>query len=205
MSTILWILLALGTIVVVSALTVVLVLRALYLRVRRSRTLSTAVLRNRARFSWGPQRRVLSLRLRLRECLESGRAAIDVAVRSDGRRGELPRLFRRIENEALALDAQLRLMESETDAAELAAELPAAALRVDKVADMVHRVRASVASGLVDPSDEALATLRADVDREVAALHAGLSALRDLGESPTRSFSTSSPSSDRLQTKGASQ
>ena len=203
MSTLFWVLLTLALIVLASVTTVVVIVWAVLRRIRRSRVLAGVVLRNRARFRWGPQRRVLALRVQLRDVLESGRAAIDLSVRSNGRRGELPRLFRRIETEGLALDAQLRLMESETDTALLAEQTRAAGLRVEQVADMIHGLRASVASGLDDPSDDTLTTLRSDVDREVVALHAGLVELRNLNASdPHVGAFLSSP--DRLQTKGAS-
>ncbi|MET0974414.1 MAG: hypothetical protein ABWX82_01930 [Leifsonia sp.] len=203
MTTLFWILVGFAAIVVASIATVVLIARAVYKRIRRSHTVNGAVLRNRARFSWGQQRRILGLRVRLRQSLDSGRSAIDIAVRSDGRRGELPRLFRRIESEGLVLDTRLRLLESETDASALAAEIPAAELRVDQVADMVRRLRASVASGLGDPGDDSITGLRSDIDREVAALNAGVVELRRLNghDAPVTPIRQQSP--DRLQTKGA--
>jgi hypothetical protein len=67
-------------IVVVSIATVVFVVRALVKRIRRNRNLADAMLRARARFSSGPQRKVLTLRVRLGEALESGQAALDLAA-----------------------------------------------------------------------------------------------------------------------------
>ena len=174
------VLLSLALIVTASVTTIVLVARAVYRRIRRSRALNGAVLKGRASLSWGPQRKVLGLQLQLNDALDSGRAAIDLAVRANGRRGELPRIFRRIEAEGVALQAQLRLMETETDAAALADELPAAGLRVEQVSEMIRRLRASVAAGLGDPTGDSLEALRAEVDREVAALHAGVEELRNL-------------------------
>jgi hypothetical protein len=176
----LWILGGLAAIVVVSMLTFVLILRAMYRRVRRSPALRGAVLRTRAGLSRGPQRKVLELRLQLKEALESGQAAVDLASRSEWPRGELPRLYRRVQNEGLALDAQLRLMESETESEVLVEELPMARQRVDQVAGMVRRVRSAVASGAGGRTSDTLAVLRADVDREVAALRAGTEQLHEL-------------------------
>ncbi|WP_157496939.1 hypothetical protein [Leifsonia sp. Leaf264] len=196
------VLLSLAVIVTASVTTVVLVVRSVYKRIRRSRTLNGAMLKGRARLSWGPQRQVLGLQLKLNDALESGRAAIDLAVRSNGRRGELPRIFRRIEAEGVALQAQLRLLETETDGAALADELPAATLRVDQVSEMIQRLRGSVAAGLGDPTGASLAALRAEVDREVAALHAGVEELRHLNAEDGRFEAVRPSPTDRLQNKG---
>jgi hypothetical protein len=176
------VLLALLIIVALSVTTVVVVVRAVVKRIRRSRAVGGAVLRTRARVATGPRGKVLRLRVRLRESLESGRAALDVAAHGDGPRGDLTRLFRRIEHEGESLDLQLRLMESETDATTLSRELPTADGRVDQVVELVHRLRSAVAAGLGGVSDDALSALHADVDREVAALHAGVQELRLLNQ-----------------------
>ena len=178
-----WVLTALAIVVLVGICAIValiLLLRFLYRRVRRSRTVGGAVLRTRARLSRGPQRTILGLRVRLEESLDSGRAAVDLAARNGGPRGELPRLFRRIQQEGVALDLQLRLMESETDSRVLAAELPAAGDRVEQVAGLVRRLRSAVASGLAGSTDDTLTALNSEMDREVAALHAGVEELHAL-------------------------
>jgi len=205
MEVLLGILVAFLIMFVVSVTTIVLVVRAVYRRIRRSRTVADTTLRARAGFSRGPRRKVLALRIRLAETLDSGQAAIDLATgtaRPCGRsgrtarpargrgavhlapgsasHGELPRLFRRIREEGTALDLQLRLLESETDQAVLAAELPAATSRVDQLAGLVRRLRSAVASGLEGATDETLTDLQADLEREVAALAAGVDELRRL-------------------------
>lgn len=203
MDALLWILLSLAAIAAASVVTVILIVRAVYRRIRRSRALNGAVLKSRTALSWGPRHAVLRLQVQLTEALDSGRAAIDLAVRSNGRRGELPRIFRRIEAEGVALQAQLRLMETETDAAALADELPAASLRVEQVSEMIRRLRASVAAGLGDTTGDSLAALHAEVDREVAALHAGVEELRTLNAEDGRYAATPRTSPiDRAQTKG---
>ena len=193
MEILLWVLASLLVIVAVSIATVFFVVRAVARRIRRNRALAGAMLRTRARFSSGPQRRVLTLRVRLGEALDSGQAAVDLVARADGRRGELPRLFRRIRDEGTALDLQLRLMESETDPAVLAEELPAAGHRVDQVVALVRRLRSAVASGLTAPTDDSLTALDSDVDREVAALHAGVQELQRLNRGDER-FEPTRPS-----------
>ena len=182
MSELLWIFVGLAAIMAASIATVVLLLRAVYKRIRRSRTLGGVVLRTRAGLSRGPQRKVLELRVQLNETLDSGQAAVDIASRSGWPRGELPRLFRRIRDVGVTLDSQLRLMESETESAVLTEEIPMARQRVDEVIGLVRRLRSAVASGIADPTDDTLAALRADVDREVAALRAGMQELHALYE-----------------------
>lgn len=197
------VLISLAVIAALSALTFFLVVRTLYRRIRRSRTLNRAVLKSRAQLSWGPQRKVYALHVQLDEALDSGRAAIDLAVRSNGRRGDLPRLFQRIEAEAATLRAQLRLMESETDAGALTEQLAAASWAVDQIADMIRELRASVADGLGDPTGAPLSFLHVEVDQEVAALHAGLEELAHLNGGYLRADTTTRyRSKDRFQTRG---
>ncbi|AWB94665.1 hypothetical protein DCE93_02500 [Agromyces badenianii] len=192
------VLILLGAIVLLSIgvmVVFVLVLRALVRRVRRSPAVGGTVLRTRARLSRGPQRTVLAMRVRLDEALHSGRAAVQLTAGTgnSGSRGELPRLFRRIDEESLVLDLQLRLMESETDSAVLADELPAARHRVEQVEGLVRRVRAAVASGLSGTTDDALSALGSDVDREVAALQAGIEELQALNRRDGRFAPTTRP------------
>ena len=178
-----WVLAALGIVIAIgiaSIVTVVLLLRALYRRARRSRAVGGTVLRTRAALSRGPQRSVLALRVRLAETLASGQSAIDLLASGHGPRGDLPRLFRRIQEESAARDLQLRLMESETDSGVLGEALPAARQRVEQVTGLVGRMRTTVAAVLAGSTDDVLTTLDGDVDREIAALHAGVQELRRL-------------------------
>ena len=71
-------------------------------------------------------------------------------------------------------------METETDPAALAEELPAARQRVAQVETLVKQVRSAVASALTGTTDDALSALGSEVDREVAALHAGIEELQAL-------------------------
>lgn len=190
-----WLLLALASVVVGAWVAVFVTVRALYRRIRRNLNISGSTLRVRAQLSHGPRREVLKLRMRLKETLDSGQAAIDLAVRSEGPRGELPQLFRRVTSEGGRLESQLRLLESENDEAVLAEMLPAARHRVDEVTHLVRRLRSVVGSGLGDLSDDSLTALRSDVDREVTAVRAGMQELHDLNgrdafSDPDRRLST---------------
>ena len=185
MSVLAEILLALMAIMAVSTVTVVLLARLLYRRVRRSRALNGAVLRARTRVSIGPQHEILRLRLRLRDSLESGQAAIALTARNEGPRGELRRLFRRIQDEGAAVDAQLLLLSTERDPAELAAALPVAGRRVERITGLVRRVRSVVAAGLGGRTDDSLSALGGDVEREIAAVNAGVAELHALNSGDT--------------------
>ncbi|HSP76865.1 MAG TPA: hypothetical protein VLO31_11715 [Cryobacterium sp.] len=193
-----WVLIALATVSLAVFVSFFVVVRVLYKRIRRNRRLSGAVLRSRARLSRGPQREVLKLQLRLQESLDSGQAAVDLAQRSEGPRGELPRLFRRIQSEGVTLQSQLRLLTSENDPAVLAEALPVADRRVEKVTGLVRRLRSAVAAGLGDLTDDTLTTLHTDVDHEVAALRAGVAELRTLNGNGGSSVPRRHLSMDRL-------
>lgn len=180
MEVLLGIVIAFLVFVIVSITTVVLVVRAVYRRIRRNRAVTTTALRTKAGFSRGPRRKVLALRVRLAEALDSGQAAIDLAAQSGGAHGELPRLFARIKAEGDALDLQLRLLESEIDRPVFAGELPAAEDRVDQVTALVRRLRAAVSTGLAGSTDDTLGILHSEMEREVAALAAGVQELQRL-------------------------
>jgi hypothetical protein len=89
-------------------------------------------------------------------------------------------------------------MESETDPAATARDLPVAEGRVDQVAALVRRVRSAVGSQLDGLTDDSLAALRADVEREVTALHAGVQQLRLLNAHDGLGHPVPDPSTGRL-------
>ena len=191
------VLITLAILVVVLIVAAAVIGRVLYKRVRRSPALADALLRVRAGYTDGPQQEVLKLRVGLRETLDSGQAAVDLSLKSDGPQGELPQLFRRIQREGVGLEAQLRLMESENDPAVLAQGIPVATRRVEDVTALVRRLRGAVATDLGELTDDSLNGLRSDVDREVAALHAGVQELQSLNGSDPSTGSVALPAPDR--------
>lgn len=148
-------------------------------RIRRSPAVTVASLRMRSLTESGPRREVVRLRLQLLQALEGGRAAIGAADPRLGLPGEVPALFRRIQNEAKVVDQHLRVLQTEDDRDALRAALPAMRQRVAELVDLVRQLRAAIAAGLEAASDGAMAELRADVAREVSALRAGQDRLRD--------------------------
>jgi hypothetical protein len=174
------IMLALAGVVTVSTVSVVVIARVLYNKVRRNRSINTSALRARAMLSVGRQHSVRTLRMRLAETLSSGQAALDVARSTGSNLGELRRLFDRIRADGAALDAQLVLLLSERDTAVLSESLPIADRRVDQVSGLVRRLRSAVAAGIGDATDDSLARLTNDLDREITALDAGMRELHTL-------------------------
>lgn len=180
------VLIVFAVIVLIVLIVAIVVARRVYKRIRTSPALADAVLRVRAEYTGGPRQEVLQLRIKLREALDSGQAAIDAAFRSAVPQGELAGLFGRIQREGVALEGQLRLMESEYDPAVVAKAVPTARDRVNEVASLVRRVRTAVASDMGQLTDSTLTDLRTDVEQEVTALRAGVQALQQLnGSSPT--------------------
>jgi hypothetical protein len=196
-TTLAWILATLALICLGSIVAVAVIARVIYKRIRRSRALISAVLRARTRLSWGPQHEVFKLRLRLSDTLAGGVLAVNLAGNSEATRGELPRLFHRIQSEGATLESQLRLMSTETDPVMLAEGIPVAKRRVELVAGLVRRLRSAVADDLGEVSDDALARLRYDVDREVTALNAGLQELHALNRNDALFDRSRQPAMDR--------
>jgi hypothetical protein len=203
METLAWVFIVLTLVCLGSILAVAVSARMLYTRIRRSRAINSALLRARTSLSRGQRHEVFKLRLRLNDTLAGGQAAVNLAAASGATRGEPPRLFRRIESEGVTLEWQLRLMATETDPVILADRLAVARRRVELVAELVRRLRSVVADGLGELSDDALARLRSDVDREVTALNAGLQELHTLNRDdalfdPHRQPAIDRPNMDRL-------
>jgi hypothetical protein len=95
-------------------------------------------------------------------------------------------------------------MESENDPVALADEMLMAGRRVDEIAGVVRQLRSVVATGLGGLTDDTLTTLRSDVDREVAALHAGVQELHELNGNDGWSAPRRLTSPDRLDGRNAS-
>ena len=181
------VLLALAGIIAVSTASVIVIARMIFTRIRRSRAVNYSALRARALMSVGRQHEVLALRVRLAETLDSGRDALDLGRRTGSSLGDLGRLYGRIRDDGTALDAQLMLLLSERDPAVLRQSIPVAERRVDQVVGLIRRLRSAVAAGLGDRTDDNLAMLTGDLDREVTALDAGLNELHALNrnDAPT--------------------
>lgn len=125
----------------------------------------------------GPRREVAFLRRELAEAISSTPQAIAMVKASAGVVGELPSLARRLERVATTLDTELRLLASEPDQREVARLLPAAHGRVGDVTRAARGIRRAAGAGLGAQSAADLRALSADVEREVAAVAAGVQRL----------------------------
>jgi hypothetical protein len=125
----------------------------------------------------GPRREVAFLRRELAEALTSTPQAVAMVKASAGVVGDLPGLTRRLERVAITLDAELRLMAGEPDQREIARLLPAAQQRVGEVTRAARAIRRAASAGLGAQSAADLRALSAEVEREVAAVAAGVQRL----------------------------
>jgi hypothetical protein len=155
-------------------------------RVRRSGVLTTASLRAHTITGSGPHREVARLRLELHRAVEGGKAAIAAGTAGAGLPGEAPALIRRIQREAITLDAHLRVMQGEDDRETLRAELPLLRRRVAEIAGLVRQLRGAIADGLAAVSGSSMGELAADVEREVIALQSGRERLRQVDPQTSR-------------------
>lgn len=125
----------------------------------------------------GPRREVAYLRTELAEAITSTPQAVAMVKASAGVVGDLPSLTRRLERVATTLDAELRLLACEPDPREVVRLLPAARERVDDVTRAARTIRRAASAGLGAQSAAELRALSADVEREVAAVAAGVQRL----------------------------
>jgi hypothetical protein len=125
----------------------------------------------------GPRREVAYLRRELAEAITSTPQAVAMVKANAGVVGDLPALTRRLERVAVMLDAELRLLAGEPDQREVARLLPTARERVDDVTRAARGIRRAASAGLGAQSTADLRALTTDVEREVAAVAAGVQRL----------------------------
>jgi hypothetical protein len=122
----------------------------------------------------GPRRQVAWLRRELAAATGATADAVALVREAGGAVGELPHLARRLRRVAGTLDAELRLLAGEPEPAELARVLPAARARVDEVTQVARTIRRASSAALGAGTAAEVAPLQAEVEREVAALDAGI-------------------------------
>jgi hypothetical protein len=136
----------------------------------------------------GPRRQVARLRRELCAAAHATVEAVAVVRSAGGTVGDLPHLVRRLDRVAGTLDAELRLLAGEPDQAELARVLPAARARVADVTRVARAIRRAASAGLGAATAAELAPLQAEVEREVAALDAGVDRLLALAAGDTFAY-----------------
>jgi hypothetical protein len=122
----------------------------------------------------GPRRELAWLRRELAAADHATAEAVALAATAGGTVGDLPHLVRRLGRAAGTLDAELRLLAVEPEPAELARVLPAARARVAEVTRVARTIRRASSAALGAGTTAELAPLQAEVEREVAALDAGI-------------------------------
>ena len=125
----------------------------------------------------GPRREVAYLRAQLAEAITRTPQAGAMVKASAGVVGDRPGLTRRLERVATVLDAELRLLANEPDVREVARVLPAARERVGDLTRAARAIRRAAGGGLGVQTAAEMRELSADVEREVAAVAAGVQRL----------------------------
>jgi hypothetical protein len=125
----------------------------------------------------GPRREVAWLRRELAAATRAAAEAVALVGTAGGVVGELPRLARHLDRVARTLDAELRLLAGEPDPAELARVLPAARARVGEATRVARTIRRASSAALAAETTTGIGPLQAEVEREVAALDAGIDRL----------------------------
>jgi hypothetical protein len=120
----------------------------------------------------GPRREVAWLRRELAAATRATADAVALVGEAGGAVGDLPHLARRLGRVAGTLDAELRLLFGEPEAAELARVLPAARARVAEVTRVARTMRRASSAALGAGTAAEIAPLQVEV--EVAALDAGI-------------------------------
>lgn len=174
----------LGFVLVMTAAFVVALLvlaRVMVRRVRRDRRVGkVALVMQMHGASSAPRRALAACRLRLYEAVTGATAAVDLLHAHGGPRGQLAQLTRRFAQSAGMFDTQLRLMQSEPHDAIIHGMTGPATARVAEFEAMARQIRHTACALLGGELDITVAALAADVEREIAALQAGVEALRAL-------------------------
>ena len=147
------------------------------LRCLTVRLIDRSMLTVRARLLPGSARQVAAAQLQLRAGLNLTRRVLDDASRRNHPLGDLPRLFRRIEQLATSIDAELRMLDGDRDALQRV-RLADAIRRSEELAAMSAEIRRTVSEVHADMQLDGFALLQRDLDVELRALRAGASAVR---------------------------
>lgn len=119
----------------------------------------------------GPVGELARVRLELRASLEGTRRALEDGARHDTSLGEAVALFDRLQEHARQLDGELRLlMEREPDRARVAARLPEARERADRIRASADSLRFAAQDRARRHSEDELAALNEQIELEAGAL-----------------------------------
>lgn len=142
-----------------------------------ARLVDRGTLTARAHLLPGLGRRVAAARLQLHTGLDQTRRVLDDASRRNCPIGDLPGIFRRIEQLAGSVDAELRMLGGDSDAVQRS-RLADALRRSEELASMAAAVRRTVSGIHADLQLDGFGVLQRDLDVELRALRAGAGAVR---------------------------
>ena len=131
----------------------------------------------RARLLLGSPRHVAAAQLQLHTGVDQTRRVLHDAARRNCPLGDLPGMFRRIEQLAAAIDAELRMLDSDRDPLQRA-RLADALRRGAELASMTAAIRRTVSGVHADMHLDGFGLLQRDLDVELKALRAGAGAVR---------------------------
>lgn len=128
-------------------------------------------------------RQVAAARLLLGTGITQTRRVLEDASRRGCPLGDLPGLFRRIEQLAGSVDTELRMLGGDRDPVQQT-RLAAALARSAELASMAAAIRRTVTGLHADMHLDGFSRLQRDVDLELSALRAGAAAVRQPGMVP---------------------
>ncbi len=123
----------------------------------------------------GRVRQAATARLHLRTAMDQTRRVLEDAVRRNCPLGDLPGIFRRIEQLAGSVDVELHLLDGDRDPVQRA-RLQSVVQRSDDLAAMAASIRRTVTGVHAEMQFDTFALLHRDLDVELSALRAGAAA-----------------------------
>lgn len=134
------------------------------------RAVENATLKARSVTRPGVQGEVPAVRLALRTSLESTRQVLESGLPHDGQLTESLQLLDRLGAHAAQLDAELRMLERELDAARISARLPELRERAHRITHSAESLRWAAQDRMRRFSDDELARLSQECQQEAGAL-----------------------------------
>nr|WP_238420387.1 hypothetical protein [Streptomyces taklimakanensis] len=152
----------------------------------------------------GPIGELARVRLELRASLDGTRRALEAGVAHDASLAEAVGLFERLDDHARQLDGELRLlMEREPDRNRIAARLPEARERADRIRASADSLRFAAQDRALRHDEESLAALGEQIEIEAGALRHWMEPGAE--EAPRAAGATGAPGASGAPAPGTSE